>query len=457
MKHLIFNLIFCGFFAVSLAQTTQNQIKPQGKQKADITLYHQIKEASSQLYVDDFNEEEFVYNSLNGGLNGMDPHSNYLKPQDYNKFKDSMTGEFGGLGIQIVSDSGFVKVVAPIDDTPAFKAGVKAGDYITHINDENTYQMSIEEASSKMRGKEGTRVKITIIREGLKEPIHLDLKREKIKNKSVSVKDFDGIAIVRLSSFIQTTASEMKEEILKRKPNIKGIIIDLRNNPGGVLEQAIAIPNFFLKDGLKIVSVKSKIKLPSEDKKIAIACVNEKKTCEEAVLKQTETEGTYYSTASTIVGEEIPIVVIINGGSASASEIVAGALKDNKRGVIIGELSFGKGVVQSILPINNGENGALKITVSRYYSPSGASIQTAGITPNITVLNAKAEVRESKFQGLFSQREGDLKNHTVGEKLEEIARQSEKYAKSKEDIKAYYEDLQMLTAISIIKAFNVMN
>jgi carboxyl-terminal processing protease len=317
--------------------------------------------------------------------------------------------------------------------------------------------MAIEEASSKMRGKEGTRVKITIIREGLKEPINLDLKREKIKNKSVSVKDFDGIAIVRLSSFIQTTASEMKEEILKRKPNIKGIIIDLRNNPGGVLEQAIAIPNFFLKDGLKIVSVKSKIKLPSEDKKIAIACVNEKKSCEEAVLKQTETEGTYYSTANTLIGEEIPVVVIINGGSASASEIVAGALKDNKRGVIIGELSFGKGVVQSILPINNGENGALKITVSRYYSPSGASIQTAGITPNITVLNAKAEVKENKFQGLFSQREGDLKNHTVGEKLEEIARQSEKYAKSKEDIKTYYEDLQMLTAISIIKAFNVMN
>jgi carboxyl-terminal processing protease len=447
MKHLIFNLIFISVVFNSFAEK---------KQKADINFYNYIKEASSQLYVDDLNDEEFIYNSLNGGLSGMDPHSGYLKPEDYLKFKDSVKGEFGGLGIQIISDSGFVKVVSPIDDTPAFRAGVKSGDYITHINGENTYQMSIEEASSKMRGKEGTNVKITIIREGLKEPIELDLKREKIKNKSVSVKDFDGILIVRISNFIQTTASEMKEEILKRKSNIKGIIIDLRNNPGGILEQAVAIPNFFLKENLRIASVKSKIKMPIEDKLISIACNSEKKSCEEASLKQTENEGAYYSTAYSLVSSDVPVVVIINGASASASEIVAGALKDNKRAVVIGELSFGKGVVQSILPMNEGENGALKITVSRYYSPSGASIQTAGITPDITVLNAKVEARENKFQSIFSQRESDLKNHTLGEKLEEIARQSEKYTKSKEDIKKYYDDLQMLTAISIIKAFDVI-
>jgi carboxyl-terminal processing protease len=446
MKHLIFSILFSIITIPSFASTLKAQT-------IDVNFYNEIKNGVKQVYVDEINEEDFIYNSLNGGLTGLDPHSGYLKPDEYEKFKESVSGEFSGIGVQIIPEGGFIKVIAPIDDTPAFNAGIKAGDFITHINGENTYQISVEEASSKMRGKEGTKLKLVILRAGVSEPIELELKREKIKNKSVSVKSFNDILIVRISSFITTTADELKAELAKYN-DPKGIILDLRNNPGGVLEQAIIISNFFLPKDTTIVSVKTKNSAPNELKTIKLNCQKGAKNCEEVLFQQKENESFFYSTANTLIDAKIPLIVLINSGSASASEIVAGALKDNKRAKIIGEVSFGKGVVQSIFPINEGKNGAMKITISRYYSPSGASIQTAGITPDITILNGRVEIKESKLQSLFSQRESDLKNHTTGERLEEIARQSEKYSKSKEGIKAYYEDFQLLTAINIMQAIS---
>jgi carboxyl-terminal processing protease len=451
MKHLIFKIALFGFMLNSLANT-----QPQGKQKVDINFYNAVKILASQGYVDEVNEEEFIYNSLNGGLSGVDTHSGYLKPQEYRKLKESFSGEFGGIGVQIITENGFIKVVSPIEETPAFKAGLKSGDYITHINGEITYQASVEEASSKLRGKEGTQVKITVLREGAKEPLEFALKREKIKSKSVSSKEFNDILIIRIFNFTNTTASEIRELILSRKTQAKGIILDLRNNPGGILDQSIAVSNFFLSGGKRIVSTKMKYKFEDSKQESKIAC-DAVGFCETVIEEKKGNETIFYSTAKTLIPESIPMVILINGSSASASEIVAGALKDNKRAITIGELSFGKGVVQSIIPIPspNGENGAIKLTISRYYSPNGTSIQTAGITPEITVLNAKVALHENKFQNLFAQREEDLKNHTIGEKLEEIAKQSQKYSKSKEDIKSYYEDFQMTTAINIIQALMI--
>lgn len=458
MKRLIFKLSLFSLFTFSTFTAFGAFIKKDEKLKADVDFFKVVKDVVSENYVEEVNSEDFIYSSLDGGISGLDPHSGYIAPKDYNKFKESLNGEFSGLGVQITTEAGFIKVISPIDDTPAFKAGIKAGDFITHIDGENTYQMLLEEASSKMRGKEGTKIKLTIVRTGTSKPIELEIKREKIKNKSVTVKVFNEIAIIRIASFTPTTATELKNELTKVE-KIKGIVLDLRNNPGGVLEQSIIASNFFLNQDQRIVSVKSRKKAgdkqEAEKTIVKMGCSKgSEEECINITAEQKENETIFYSNGEFLVSQNIPIITIINKGSASASEILAGALKENKRAITIGEISFGKGVVQTILPIMNGEMGALKLTTSRYYSPKGNAIQTAGITPDVIVISGVIEASENKLQSLFPEREKDLKNHTAGEKLEDVAKQSEKYAKSKEQLQNYYKDLQLLTAINIIEGIN---
>ena len=454
MPHSIFKLLTLLVFSFSaFAVQAFAAEKPQNI-KVNADFYREVKNLISELYVEDVNEEDFIYNSLNGGLTGMDPHSAYFSPKDYAKFRESIDGEFAGIGVQIISDSGFIKVISPIDGTPAFKAGIKSGDYITHINGENIYSSTVEEASSKIKGKEGSKVKLVIIRGGLKEPLELTLTREKIKNKSVTAKLVGEILIVRISNFISSTSNEFKEEISKHK--YKGIVIDVRNNPGGILDEALAISDFFLSEGEAIVTIRTRLKSgnqPSLAKSEAdISCDKTGKACKKILVEKTQNETTFVATKNTIVHKDVPIIVLINKASASASEIVAAAMQDNKRATIIGERSFGKGVVQNIIPIVNGEKGAIKITTARYYGPNKNPIQAEGVTPDILVPSGKIEVSENKFVSLFSQREEDLKNHTTSEVLKTQAQGSEKYKKDEDFAKEYYEDLQMFNAIIITKS-----
>lgn len=423
--------------------------------KVDSAFYHDIKSVISEGFIDEVDNEKFIYDSLNGGLQGIDPHSSYIKPKDYIKFKESVNGEFSGIGVQITNEHGFVKVISPIDGTPAFKAGIKSGDYITHINGENIYQFSTDEASMKIKGKEGTKVKVTVLRIGEENPLEFNIVREKIKAKSVTVKYENNIAIVRVSSFMQTTANELKKELTNLK-DLKGIIIDLRNNPGGILDQAILISNLFLEKDQKIVSVKGRRKefyrAFKENGNFKMPMCFAEKSCININVEQKDGETTFKASGEGAVFKNIPIVTLINKASASASEIVSGALKDNRRSIIVGEVSFGKGVVQSVLPIKGGEKGALKLTTSRYYSPSGESIQAAGIIPNIIAPQGKIVAEENKLQNLFFEREGDLKNHAVGEQLEEIAKKSKKYEAQKNFSKSHQNDYQMMTAINVLTA-----
>lgn len=457
MKLLIFNFIFFFISCNSKAASNQNLI--------DVNFYRTIFEVISEGFIEPINEEEFIYNSLNGGLQGIDPHSAYIPPKEYAKFKEGINGEFSGIGIQITSESGFIKVISPIDNTPAFNGGVRAGDYITHIDGENVYQISIEEAAIKMRGKAGTNVKLSILRSGEEKPLEISLIREKIKSKSVTVKIEGDIGIIRIASFTGNTGLEVRDVILQMKDKIKGIILDLRNNPGGLMDQSILISNFFLDKGVKIVSVKSKRKnetfsikeAPKNPFAFFPICIKDKE-CVNFKIKQEEGETTFFSTGQNIIDKDIPIITLINQGSASASEIVAGALKDNQRSIILGEVSFGKGVVQTILPVYNGDKGAIKLTTSRYYTPSGASIQAAGIIPNIIIEDTKIiETKEVKFKNIFFQREENLKNHAIPEKLQEIAKQSKKYNAKKDLINSYTSDFQMFNSLMIMEGLILHN
>ena len=295
--------------------------------------------------------------AINGVLQSLDPYSSYLTPEMFNDMQTETSGEFGGLGIEVGMEAGVVKVISPIDNTPASKAGVKAGDYIIKINNDQIQGKSLIEAVGLMRGSPGSSIKITIIRKGIKKPIVINIIREKIKVQSVKAKIIDkNIGYIRLSSFNENSSNQIKKKIneFEKDVLVKAYIFDLRNNPGGLLSQAIKISDFFLNDG-EIVSTKGR--------------------------KSEENRKWFAKEGDLINGK--PLIVLTNYGSASASEIVAGALKDHKRAILIGESSYGKGSVQSIIPLKN--NGALRLTISKYYLPSGKSISDIGVTPDIIV------------------------------------------------------------------------
>jgi carboxyl-terminal processing protease len=322
-----------------------------------IDVFGEVLEKINKEYVDEVNPIESMDSAINGLLQSLDPYSAYMSPETFNEMQTETSGEFGGLGIEVGMESGVVKVISPIDDTPASKAGIKAGDYIVKINNIQVQGKSLSEAVDLMRGPVGSAIELTVRRRGEKKAIIFNITREIIQIKSVKADLLEkNIGYIRLTSFNENSAKQIKKEInkLEKNQNVDSYIFDLRNNPGGLLSQAITITDFFLDDG-EIVSTKSR--------------------------KKSENRKWFAKKGDLIKGKKV--IVLINYGSASASEIVAGALKDHKRAILLGENSYGKGSVQSIIPLKN--NGAIRLTVAKYYLPSGKSISDVGVSPDIEV------------------------------------------------------------------------
>ena len=322
-----------------------------------IDLFSEVLEKIQNEYVDEINQADVMDSAINGVLQSLDPYSAYMNPKIFKESQIETSGEFGGLGIEVSMEAGVVKVISPIDDTPAAKAGIKAGDYIVRINGEQVQGKTLMEAVNLMRGPEGTSIEITVRRKSLRKAKIFKITREIIEIESVISKIVDNkVGYLRLRAFNENSSNQLKKEISKIEKNKKlvGYILDLRNNPGGLLSQAITISDFFLDDG-EIVSTRGR--------------------------KKRENRKFFAKSGDKINGK--PLIVLINGGSASASEIVAGALQDQKRAILLGETTFGKGSVQSIIPLKN--KGAIRLTISKYYLPSGKSISEVGVVPDIRV------------------------------------------------------------------------
>lgn len=411
--------------------------KDYGDTYEQLNLFGDVFERVRAQYVDPVEDKELIEKAVNGMLTSLDPHSSYLNEEGFENMQVNTSGEFGGLGIEVTMENGFVKVVSPIDDTPAFKAGVKAGDYITHIDMQPVMGLTLNEAVEKMRGKVGSEIKLTIAREEAAEPIEMTLQRDVIKIKAVRHRVEGNTGYIRITTFNRNVSEGLEEafaDIKKQLGNkLIGYVLDLRNNPGGLLDQAIVASDAFLDKG-EIVSIRGR---------------------EEGDTKRE-------NATSGDLAEGLPVVILINGGSASASEIVAGALQDHKRAIILGTKSFGKGSVQTVIPING--HGAIRLTTARYYTPSGRSIQAKGIEPDILVEPAKIEELDS--EGIS---EADLKGAlkpegTKGQKSDDKKPSPEaaaptqdkdkKGAKDK-DGKEEIADYQLLRAIDLLSGLSL--
>lgn len=383
-----------------------------------LNIFGEVMERTKASYVEEQTDKQLIESALNGMLTALDPHSSYLNEEDFKYMNEQTSGKFGGLGIEITMENGVVKVISPIDDTPAAKAGIQAGDFITDIDGQTVIGLTLNEVVSKLRGKPGTKVKITVRRTNEK-PFDVTLKRDEIKVKSVKneIKN-DDILYVRISAFNEDIDKDIikafNDADKKLKNKLSGLVIDVRNNPGGLLDQAVKVSDLFLEQG-EIVSTRSR---------------NEEDTIK-------------YSATAGDIAHGLPIVVMINEGSASASEIMAGALQDHHRAIILGQKSFGKGSVQTVIPLRN--KGAMRITTARYYTPSGRSIQAKGIEPDVDVKQAKLE--EIKSYGLNlseADLKGALKNEQVTDKKDkDTAKEGEE-----DDLKDY----QLIRALDLVKA-----
>ena len=410
------------FFTVSAAFAKENKKEEVVDSYELLNLFAEVMERAKATYVEEISDKKLIESAINGMLVSLDPHSSYLDKKDFKYMTEQTSGKFGGLGIEITMEQGLVKIISPIDDTPAFRAGLKAGDYITNIDGETIIGMTLNEAVDKMRGKPGTKIKLTIRRINEK-PFDITLKREEIKTRSVKVdvKD-DDILYVRISSFTEDVDKDIKkafdEEKKKIKKDFKGLVLDVRNNPGGLLDQAVGVSSLFLEQG-EVVSTRAR---------------NDEDTLR-------------YSAKGPDITNGLPIVVLINNGSASASEIVAGALQDHKRAVIVGEKSFGKGSVQTVLPL--GDYGAMRLTTAKYYTPSGKSIQATGIEPDIVIHPAKIE----EFTDEYGFSEAEYTNALKNETLEN----DKKKKKEKKDVHEndWRKDYQLSRAVDLVKALNV--
>ncbi len=346
-----YSIIFLSFFYLSSANSSEVDIYKK------IDLFGEVLEKINREYIDEINQSESMDSAINGLLQSLDPYSSYMSPEILEDMQTETSGEFGGLGIEVGMEAGVVKVISPIDDTPASKAGLKAGDYIVKINDTQVQGKSLSEAVDLMRGPVGSSIELTVRRRGEKKALTFNITREIIEIQSVKSELLEeNIGYIRLTSFNENSSDQIEKQIkkLKKNKNLNSFILDLRNNPGGLLNQAIRISDFFLENG-EIVSTKSRKK--SDNRK-------------------------WFAKKGDITDGKT-LLVLINYGSASASEIVAGALKDHKRAIVIGENSYGKGSVQSIIPLKN--RGAIRLTVAKYYLPSGKSISEVGVRPDIEV------------------------------------------------------------------------
>lgn len=387
--------------------------------------FTKIVQLIEEQYVDDINASDIIDNALKGMLSNLDAHSSFMDAKETKDLQVQTNGEFGGLGITVGMKDGALTVIAPLEGTPADKAGIKAGDIILKINDQATIGMTIDKAVSIMRGKPKTSIELTIVRKGETKPLKIEIVRDIIEIQSVYSKTIgDDILYLRITSFDQKVVSSMKKAITKH-PNKKGIILDLRNNPGGLLNQAIGVVDMFVSKG-NIVSQKGKIPEENLD----------------------------YKATRSNTDSKTPLVVLVNGGSASASEIVSGALQDHKRAVVVGEKTFGKGSVQVVMPISEDE--ALRLTIARYYLPSGRTIQAVGVTPDVEV--AFGEIQKAE-EGI-SIKERDLQKHLQNE-LEKVDGKKEKSDDNNDKTviteEQIYKDSQLKSGIDILKALMITN
>ncbi|HEY9052505.1 MAG TPA: S41 family peptidase [Gammaproteobacteria bacterium] len=409
--------------------------KPTAPQQEGLPLEHlrnfsDIFARIKSDYVESVDDKLLLESAIRGMLSGLDPHSTYLDPNEYKELKIGTSGQFGGLGIQVGMEDGFVKVISPIDDTPAFKAGIKAGDLIIRLDDKPVKGMSLNDAVNMMRGKAGTSIVLTIVREGSNKPMTFTIVRDIINVKSVKSRLLDkNYGYVRISTFQNRTANHLEEAIKKLKDEnkapLKGLIVDLRNNPGGVLNAAADVSDAFLNEGL-IVYTKGRI--------------------ENSYFEFKAKHGDVLNGAS--------MVVLINAGSASASEIVAGALQDHKRAIIMGSKSFGKGSVQTIQELRNG--GAVKFTTAHYFTPSGRSIQAEGIEPDITLQNLRLTAVEDN--GVKSIKEADLTGHLQNPALQKPELHDEIMDNGSENISddITRKDYQINEALNLLKGLNIL-
>lgn len=414
---------------------------------AELQNFSKVLNLIQQYYVQETDTKKLVYGAIKGMLRELDPHTNFMPPEIFKDFETETSGEFGGLGIEIAIQNGILTIISPIEDAPAWQAGIKPGDKVIAVNGTSTKGMSLVEASQLMRGKRGTKAILKVVREGEESPRDIAVTRGSVKIRSVKYTDLgDGFAYIRVTSFIENTSKDLKatiEKHIKDKGQLGGLMLDLRKNPGGLLDQAIKVSDMFLKDG----TIVSTIGRDKKDKEVAVATRKGQFT-------------------------QFPIVILVNEYTASASEIVSGALQDNKRALIVGQRTFGKGSVQSVIKL--GDGSGLKLTVARYYTPSGVSIQAEGIHPDIEIEDVDAEAFQKALVKTSTTREGDIAGHLKGdreraaEKLdtkkgsEEGALAWWKEVGSKKDEKLsprdklFRSDYQAYQAFSYLKAWDTM-
>lgn len=395
-----------------------------------LRLFSDVLNLVQDNYVEKVDSKELIYGAINGMLKDLDPHSSFLKPEDYKELQIETKGKFGGLGIEITIKDSVLTVVSPLEGTPADKAGMEAGDQIVKIDDEPTQDMSLMEAVQKMRGPKGTKVKLTVVRKGERKPLEFDIVRDMITIQSVKAQTLEpGYGYIRISSFQSGTASDLRkalDQMEAQNPPLQGLVLDLRNDPGGLLDQAVEVSDEFLDSGLivytggRLESQKMRFEAHKNDKP-----------------------------------HNYPIVVLVNAGSASASEIVAGALQDHKRAIILGEPTFGKGSVQTVIPLNDGS--AIRLTTSLYYTPSGRSIQAKGIEPDILVKRESREkTDEEGAKDIQRIREKDLPRHMELKKIDDGGGQDSSSGVNPEAEKLLDQDNQLRRALDLLKSYKIM-
>ena len=427
------------FGAVVTTQIAGPLIAQEASKKASVyeqlDLFGDIFERIRGQYVEEVDEKELIEAAINGMLTSLDPHSSFLSPDDAQAMRVQTRGEFGGLGIEVTQEEGFVKVVSPIDDTPAADAGIQAGDFITHVDGESVLGLTLDQAVEMMRGPIGSEIVITVAREGEGEPFDVSIIRDTIKLTAVRSRTQGETVVLRLTTFSDQTYPTMRDKLAEEveslggMENVNGFVLDLRNNPGGLLTQAVRVSDAFLEAG-EIVSTRGR----------------------------EPQDGDRFNAEAGDLAEGKPIVVLINGGSASASEIVAGALQDHRRAIVVGTKSFGKGSVQTVMPLRG--DGAMRLTTARYYTPSGRSIQALGVSPDIIVEQPpRREEEEGEEEAARNERSeadlrGSLSNDSLSEderrQIEEDRERAEAAAKLRDD------DYQLAYAIDILKGLSAL-
>ena len=426
-------ILICLLFSTTAIFSAEND----NKVYEQLNVFGEAFDRINEMYVEEVDVERLIQSAINGMLNSLDPHSGFLPPRSYEDMQIDTKGSFGGLGIEVTQEEGFVKVVSPMDDTPAFRAGVEAGDYITHIDGEPILGLSLSEAVEKMRGPVGEKIVITIVRVSEDEPFDVTIVRDTIKLVAARVRYEDNVVIMRVSTFNEQTIPNLKDGVKKvlqennGMRNVNGFILDLRNNPGGLLSEAVSVSDLFLNEG-EIVSTRGR----------------------------TDSDMDRFTASKGDLAEGLPLIVLINGGSASASEIVAGALQDHSRAILVGTKTFGKGSVQTVVPLVG--DVAMRLTTARYFTPSGRSIQAMGVSPDIIVEQqppvSKEDLEEMK-QGRERLKEIDLRGALSNENLTDDEKNLIETERERREIMAERRrnDFQLAHALDLIKGLSKMS